>query len=120
MRNKFAESPEEYLHYCLFVSQENSSLRGCIAVGDGTPTYLPKKDLKYSHGMAKYAESIPAFRYNPNVVPQYGNIEGHWFLITENKKYVSFITQSQQHILQNITNCFVYLVYVPLDYGEKE
>ena len=120
MKGKFAESPEEHLHYCLFVSQKKSPLRCCIAVGNGAPINLPKKDLKYSHGMAEYAESIPAFRYNPNVVPQYGNIKGHWFLITENNNYVSFITQSQQHILQNITNCFVYLVYVPLDCDKNE
>ena len=108
------------LYYFLYVSQQNSSLRNCIEVGDGTPINLPKGDLKYSESMEKYAESIPAFRYNPNVVPQYGNIEGHWLLLTENNNYVSFITESQQHILQNITNCFVYLVYVPLDCGEKE
>ena len=124
-KGELDKSPVEYLHYFLYVSKQNSFLRDCIEVGDGTPINLPKKDLKYSESMEKYAESIPAFRYNPNVVPQYGNIEGHWFLLTEGNYYISFITENQQHILQNITNRFVYLVYVPLVYvpldcGEKE
>ena len=107
------ESPEEYLHYLLYVSDNTSILRDCIEKGDGTPINLPRIDLKYSDGMAKYAESVPAFRYNPNVVPQYGNIEGHWFILTENNDYLSFITKSQKHILKYISGSFVHLVYVP-------
>ena len=35
--------------------------------------------------MAAYKETVPAFRYNPAVVPPYSLNNAHWFLIFEYK-----------------------------------
>ena len=83
---------------------------------------LPVEDIcTNSNNMAAYKETIPAFRYNPAVVPPYSLNNAHWYLckykdngvLTYN--FISFITNTQQEIVNHLESCTdAWLWYVPL------
>ena len=72
--------------------------------------------------MAQYKKSVPAFRYNPAVVPPYITNNGHWYLLCQYKdngvtkyNFISFITDTQQHIVNCLESCkHAYLLFVPI------
>ena len=110
-----------YFYYASSDSNTNK-IKECIQAGDGTPLVLPVKDIRCSNNMAAYKETVPAFRYNPAVVPPYSLNNAHWFLhcryndngvLTYN--FISFITNTQQEIVNHLVSCTsAWLRYVPL------
>ena len=74
--------------------------------------------------MAAYKETVPAFRYNPAVVPPYSLNNAHWHIhcrykdngvTTYNFISFSFITNTQQEIVNHLESCTdAWLRYVPL------
>ena len=97
-------------------------IKGCIQAGDGTPLVLPVEDIHCTDDMAAYKKTVPAFRYNPAVVPPYNLNIGHWFLSCRYEDsgvitwyFVSFITNTQQEIVNHLESCIdAWLWYVPL------
>ena len=110
-----------YFYYSSNDSNTNK-IKECIQAGDGTPLVLPVEDIRCTNNMAAYKEIVPAFRYNPAVVPPYTINNGHWFLIFEyedndvaTNNFISFITNAQQEIVNHLESCtHAWLCYVPL------
>ena len=110
-----------YFHYANTDSNTNK-IKDCIQAGDGTPLVLPVEDIRCSDNMAAYKKTVPAFRYNPAVVPPYSLNNAHWYIyckykdngvITDN--FISFITNTQQEIVNHLVSCtYAWLSYVPL------
>ena len=103
-----------YFYYASTDSNTNK-IKECIQAGDGTPLVLPVEVIFCTDNMAAYKETVPAFRYNPAVVPPYTINNGHWHLHCEYKdngvityNFISFITNTQQEITKTkniITLC---------------
>ena len=96
---KFSEN-----RYFCYTSDHNvvSQLKECIQTGDGTPV-IPVTTVHCTDNMAQYKDTVPAFRYNPAVVPPYIIDNGHWYLLCQYKdndvtksSFISFITDTQQ------------------------
>ena len=110
-----------YFYYANSDSNTNK-IKECIQAGDGTPLVLPVEDIHCTNNMAAYKETVPAFRYNPAVVPPYSLNNGHWFLTCQYKdngvityNFISFITNTQQEIVNHLESCTgAWLWYVPL------
>ena len=110
-----------YMYYCAHTIYLNNKeynrciLEDCIRKGDGTPVQL--EGLNCSNNMERYRQSVPAFRYNAAVVPPYGDTKHHWYISTYGPdKHVSFITNSNQEILNCINNARGFcLHFVPLN-----
>ena len=110
-----------YFYYANSDSNTNK-IKECIQAGDGTPLVLPVEHIRCSNNMAAYKETVPAFRYNPAVVPPYSLNNGHWFLHCKYKdngvitaNFISFITNTQQEIVNHLESCTdAWLWYVPL------
>ena len=110
--------------YFYYVSSDSNTnkIKECIQAGDGTPLVLPVEDIDCSDNMAAYKETVPAFRYNPAVVPPYSLNNVHWFLHCRYEdngvttyNVVSFITNTQQEIVNHLESCTgAWLLYVPL------
>ena len=117
-------------HFFYYVSEPSNTdkLKECIETGDGTPLVPPVEDIRYTDNMAAYRETVPAFRYNPAVVPPYSLNNAHWFLAceyrdngvtTDNFISFSFITNTQQEIVNHLESCtHAWLWYVPLPNSE--
>ena len=109
--------------YFCYKSNHNlvSQLKECIQKGDGTPV-IPATPVHCTDNMAQYKESVPAFRYNPAVVPPYITNNGHWYLLCQYKdngvtkyNFISFITDTQQYIVNCLESCkHAYLFFVPI------
>ena len=115
--------------YFYYASNESitNKIKECIQAGDGTPLVLPVEDILCTDNMAAYKETIPAFRYNPAVVPPYSLNNAHWYLKCQYKDYgvttynfISFITITQQDIVNHLESCYyAWLTYVPLPDGDS-
>ena len=111
-----------------YVSEPSSTdkLKECIQAGDSTPLVLPVENIYCTNNMAAYKETVPAFRYNPAVVPPYTINNAHWFLACEYRdngvttdNFISFITNTQQEIVNHLESCtHAWLRYVPLPNSE--
>ena len=110
-----------YFYYGSNDSNTNK-IKECIQAGDGTPLVLPVEHIYCSDNMAAYKETVPAFRYNPALVPPYSLNNGHWYLTCQYKdngvttnNFISFITNTQQEIVNHLESCTeAWLWYVPL------
>ena len=104
------------------IDSNTNKIKECIQAGDGTPLVLPVESMHCSDNMAAYKETVPAFRYNPAVVPPYTINNAHWYLECEYKdngvitnNFISFITNTQQEIVNHLESCtHAWLLYVPL------
>ena len=110
--------------YFCYKSNPNlvSQLKECIQKGDGTPV-IPAAPVHCTDNMAQYKESVPAFRYNPAVVPPYITNNGHWYIVCQQYEdnvvtkhnFISFITDTQQYIVNCLESCkYAYLFFVPI------
>ena len=109
--------------YFCYKSNHNlvSQLKECIQKGDGTPV-IPATPVHCTDNMAQYKELVPAFRYNPAVVPPYITNNGHWYIVYQYKdnvvtkhNFISFITDTQQYIVNCLESCKqAYLFFVPI------
>ena len=93
-----------------------------MQAGDGTPLVLPGEDIQCSDNMSVYKDIVPAFRYNPAVVPPYTINNGHWYIVCKYEhndvtamNFISFITDTQQDIINYLETCVhAFLCFVPL------
>ena len=112
------------LRYFYYYCNEKivSQLKQCIQAGDSTPLVLPVKNIRCSDNMRVNKDTVPAFRYNPAVVPPYGINNAHWYLVCKCNGYgittfslISFITDVQQEIMNYLKQCaYAWLYFVPL------
>ena len=110
--------------YFYYVSNDSNTnkIKEFIQAGDGTPLVIPVEHIDCSDNMAAFKETVPAFRYNPAVVPPYSLNNGHWYLHCRYKdngvityKFISFITNTQHEIVNHLESCTAaWLRYVPL------
>ena len=116
-------TPAVYRYFYYVSSDSNTDkIKECIQAGDGTPLVIPVKDIRCADNMAAYKETVPAFRYNPAVVPPYSLNNAHWYLTCEYEdndvatyNFISFITNTQQEIVNHLESCTgAWLRYVPL------
>ena len=99
-----------------------SQLKQCIQAGDGTPLVLPVESIQCSDNMGVYKHAVPAFRYNPAVLPPYTINNGHWYLVCKcedncvtSNNFISFITDTKQEIINYLETCAnAWLFFVPL------
>ena len=122
------EEPAEKRYFCYHNPNSNYELidillcKQVLLNADGTPLILPVEDINCTGNMAVYKHTVPAFRYNPAIVPKYGINDGHWYLECSYKhdgvdvhRFVSFITSSNMQIVESLGNCaHASLFYVPL------
>ena len=112
------------LNYFYYASTDSNTIKikKCIQAGDGTLLVLPVEGISCSDNMASYKETVPAFRYNPAVVPPYTINNAHWYFMFRYKdndvttyNFISFITNTQQEIVNHLESCTrAWLRYVPL------
>ena len=123
-------TPAVYRGFYYASNDSNTNkIKECIQAGDGTPLVLPVNNIHCSDNMAAYKETVPAFRYNPAVVPPYSLNNAHWYLhcrykdngaTTYNFISLSFITNTQQEIANHLVSCtHAWLRYVPLPDGDS-
>ena len=89
-------------------------LKDCISKGDGTPAQL--EFLYCTYNMERYKQSVPAFRYNADVFPPYGDTKHHWYISAYlPDKLMSLITDSKEDIYNYINTADLLMLYfVPL------
>ena len=105
-----------------------SQLKQCIQARDGTPLVLPVEDIVCTDNMSVYKDTVPAFRYNPAVVPPYTINNGHWYLVCKYKdndvtawNFISFITDTQQDIINYLETCVhAFLCFVPIPDSDSQ
>ena len=110
--------------YFYYMNRPNNTnkIKECIQAGDGASLVLPKEDIFSSDSMTAYKQTVPAFRFDPAVVPPYCLNKAHWFLLCRYEddyvtthNFISFITNTQQEIVDHLESCTgAYLMYVPL------
>ena len=112
--------PKPKTSRCIYYNMDGYShdnkriLEDCIRDGDGTSAQL--KGLVCSDNMQRYKRIVPAFSYNDAVFPPYGNTKHHWFINTHRHsifKFVSFIGDSKEEILDHIPAACLHFVPLP-------
>ena len=81
-------------------------------------------NLQCTDNMAQHKATLPEFQYKSTRVPPSGGVSGHWYLRCYGHNhfymYISFITQSQQEILDYLSCCTrADLHFVPFPLAES-
>ena len=113
-------APFQPISRYLYYTYKDGSLRKltqCIKSCDAELKMIAK-DAHCIGDMMEFRDKIDTFEYSPNRVPSYSNSDvGHWYLVCYGDSiysYVSFITYSQQEIVDSLeaSQC-AFLYFIP-------